>query len=482
MSQPERLLIENCRHIATMDDQERELRGQDILIEGNRVAAIGPNLRAAMPERIPADTPAIDASSHLVLPGFVNCHHHLWQVLTRVLPRVQNAELFEWLVENYKVWENCDPDAIYTGALLSQSELILTGCTTSTDHHYLFPVAQPVELLDETFRAAADLGLRFYPTRGSMTLGVDDGGLPPMTLTEDPERVLADYDRVVSKYHNPVDDAMTRVHLAPCAPFNAKEELFRETARLATHYKVRIHTHLAETSDEDVYCLERFGCRPFEYVRRLGWDGGNVWFAHCVKLNSEEIRHFADAGIGVAHCPSANARLGSGVAPVPEMLEAGVKVGLAVDGTSSNDSGSLLGEAAFALKVHRATWGVHSLQARDVLRMLTRGGAAVLDNPSLGQIAEGCPADIVLFDLDQYGYAGGPSTDPVAGLLMCGTNTHVDYSIINGKIVVERGKICGQSEKTVVCRANVTTARLTAAARAKHGIDFTELVQWPKKG
>lgn len=480
--QPERgelLLLEKCALAATFDDAGRELRGVDILVDGPAIAAIGPDLRAA--RGLAPDTPAIDCSRRLVLPGFVNTHHHMWQVLTRAVPRTQDAELFDWLVQNYKVWENVDPEAVHIGALLSMSELLLTGCTTTSDHFYLFPASAPVELLDEEFRAAEALGMRFHPTRGSMTLGVDKGGLPPMTVIEDADRVLADYERVIAKFHDDSPYSMRRVALAPCAPFNATEELFRETVGIARRHGVLLHTHLAETRDEDDYCLERFGKRPLDYVASLGWEGPDVWFAHCVMLNDDEVRRCAESGTGVAHCPSANARLGSGVAPVPKMLEAGVRVGLGVDGSSSNDSGNLLGEARFAFQIHRAMWGVHSIDARAALRMLTRGGADVLRNPKIGRLEEGAAADIVLFDLDQYQYAGGASSDPLAALAFCGTSQHVDMSIINGRIVVEDGRICGHVEKRLVDRANEITAVLLDKAKAAHGIDFRQRADWSRK-
>jgi 8-oxoguanine deaminase len=466
------LLLENCRHLATFDDQERELRHVDVLIDGPVVRAIGPNLRAAL--SLPEDTPFIDASHHLVIPGLVNVHHHMWQVLTRVMPRVQDHGLFTWLVENYKVWEALDPNAERAAATLAMSELLLSGCTTTSDHHYLYPVAQSVELLDAQFEVAAQLGMRLYTTRGSMTLGVDDGGLPPMTLVESIDRVMEDYERVISKFHDPSPLSMTRVALAPCAPFNAREELFRETVRIARHHGVLLHTHLAETADEDRYCQERFGKRPLDYVAHLGWEGPDVWFAHCVMLNDEEIRRCAETGTGVAHCPSANARLGSGTANVPRMLEAGVRVGIGVDGSSSNDCGSLMAEARVSFLMHRGKHGPDAVTARDVLRMATRGGAAILHNDRIGRIAEGCAADIAIIDLERYDFAAGGSLDPLAALVFCGLSRPVDTVIANGRIVVDHGAVCSVSEAATVRRANEATASLIASAQQRHGIDFLQ--------
>ncbi|MBI5154248.1 8-oxoguanine deaminase [Candidatus Poribacteria bacterium] len=473
------LLLENCRCVATFDDAERELAGVDILIEGPRVAAIGPNLRHA--RNLPPDIAAIDASSHLVLPGLVNCHHHMYQVLTRVVGRVQNAELFEWLVEQYALWEEIDPESVHLASLVAMSELLLTGCTTTTDHHYLFPLKAPVELIDEEIRSAQTLGMRFHPTRGSMSLGVNEGGLPPMTIVEPPDRILNDYDRVISKYHDDSPFSMLRIALAPCAPMNAREDLFRETARLARHYGVRMHTHLAETADEDDYCIEHFGCRPLAYVAQFGWEGPDVWFAHCVKLNQDEILRCAKTGTGIAHCPASNCRLGSGIAPVPAMIAAGVKVGLGVDGSSSNDSGNMIGEARQAFLTHRANEGVQAMDARTALRLATRGGAAVLGNDKIGRIQEGCAADVILIDLEQYQYAGGASLDPVSAAIFCGTNNHVDYSIINGRIVVERGRICRQTEKTLVRKVNEIAAALVGKTNTKRRIDHSIRVDWPRK-
>ncbi|CAN5429242.1 8-oxoguanine deaminase [soil metagenome] len=474
------LLIENCRAIACFDDARTELDHADILIEGPAIKAVGPKLRETL--NLPADIPAIDGRGHVALPGFVNVHHHFFQVLTRTIPRVQNAELFEWLVEQYHIFEAIEAADFRTAGKVAMGELLLTGCTTTSDHHYLFPVSQPVELIDEDIAAARELGIRFQPTRGSMTLGEDDGGLPPMTVIEKDERVLADYERLIATYHDTSPYSMLRISLAPCAPFNVTPYLFSETVKVARRHGVKIHTHLAETDDEDKYCAERYGKRPFDVVADQGWEGPDVWFAHCVKLNSREIARFAKSGVAVAHCPSANCRLGSGIAPIPEMLRAGVAVGLGVDGSASNDSGDLLGEARLAFLLHRAKWGVHSITARDCLHMLTRGGAAVLGNDKIGRIEPGAAADVVLFDMEQLAYAGGPSSDPIAALILCGTSHHCAWSVINGKIVVERGKVCNLREKPLVAEANAITAKLLAHGMKKRGVDYRKRVDWPRKG
>lgn len=466
------LLIEQCDVVATFDDQRREISGGDILLRGGVIEAVGVDLRNQL--GLAPDTPVIDGRGHVALPGFVNVHHHFFQVLTRTFPRVQNEGLFHWLVEQYRIWEDLKVEDFRTAAKVAMAELLLTGCTTTSDHHYLFPAALGPELIDEDIAVAREMGIRFHATRGSMTLGQKNGGLPPETVVEDDARVLADCERLVSRYHDTSRHAMVRVALAPCAPFNVTEALFRRTVTLARELGVKIHTHLAETDDEDAYCLERFGKRPFDFVADQGWTGDNVWFAHCVKLNSDEIRRFAGEGIAVAHCPSANARLGSGVAPVPEMLRAGVAVGLGVDGSASNDSGDLLGEARQAFMMHRARWGVDALTARDCLAMLTRGGAAVLGRDDIGRIEPGCSADVVLFDMQQVAYAGGPSLDPVAALITCGTTHHVAWSIINGRVVVEQGRVCGLAERPLVRRANDIAARLAEYGARVHGVDYRE--------
>ncbi len=470
------LLVENCALVATMDDSRNELSSCDILIESNLIKQVGSNLREELD--LSEDIPYIDARGCLAVPGFVNVHHHFWQVLTRCLPRVQNAELFHWLVEQYHVFEACDPQCFYTSARVALSELLLSGCTTTSDHHYLFPKGQPVELIDEDIRAAKELGIRFTATRGSMTLGEDNGGLPPETVIEKDDRVLEDYDRLISRYHDRSHGAMTQIALAPCAPFNVTPRLFQETVGIARRHGVRLHTHLAETDDEDKYVQEKFQKRPFRYVADQGWSGSDVWFAHCVKLNQHEIEEFAASGIGVAHCPSANCRLGSGVAPVPAMLKAGVPVGFGVDGSASNDSGHLLGEAQLAFLLHRATWGVDSITARDCLWMLTRGGAEVLGRSDIGQISAGMCADIVLFDQRRLQYAGGPSLDPVAGLIMCGKGQAPSWTIINGRIVVQDSRIVGLDERGLVEEANQLTEKIVSHAEKKRGIDYRKIQKW----
>lgn len=452
------LLLEGCKLLACFDDAQRELSGVDVFIQDGLIADIGENLSQKL--QLPVDQPRLDCTDMMVLPGFVNVHHHLFQSLTRVAPAVQNAGLFDWLKSNYQVWQHMNPEQLYAAAQLSFAEMLLSGVTTTTDHHYLFPKTQQPEWWDQTILAAQAMGIRFHATRGCMTLGVDDGGLPPMSLVESTDRVLNDYARVVEKWHGRDETAMTRIALAPCAPFNCTEDLFRETARLAEHYDVLMHTHLAETEDENDYCLERFGCRPLEYVSRLGWEGPRVWFAHCVTLNDTEIRRCAETGTGVAHCPSANSRLGSGIAPISDMIINGVRVGLGVDGSSSNDTGSFLKEMRLAFQLQRSKKGPSAVDARQVLTLGTRGGASILQNSRLGRIEIGACADLVLFRLNRMEFSGGASLDPLAAIIFCGLERPVDFSIVQGRFVVFEGTLAHISEYQVCTDANQATCTL----------------------
>lgn len=443
------LLIRDASAVALMDDARTVLRNASILIEGAAIRAIGGGA---------ADT-TIDARGKLVLPGFVNTHHHLFQTLTRAVPRVQNAELFEWLTTLYGIWAGIDVEAAYTAAQVGLGELLLSGCTTSSDHHYL-----PVPV-DETIRAAADLGIRFHPTRGSMSLGASKGGLPPDALCEDEGDIMADCERVIATHHDPKPLSMCRVGLAPCAPFNVSQTLMKRTAALAKQRRVRMHTHLAETLDEERYCLKHHGVRPIEYLDQCGWMRDDAWLAHMVHPNDEEITRLARAGVGVAHCPTSNLRLRSGRAPVPKMLAAGVRVGLGVDGSASNDSSDLLAEVREAFLTHRTEWLSHE----DALWMATRGGAAVLGRDDIGQIASGKAADLVLLDLEGLPTAGALH-DPVAAAVYC--RPRVDTVIVNGRVVVERGELKTADSRAIARRANEISARLISDATARTGINY----------
>ena len=424
------ILLKNIKRLATMDDQRRELSDACILIRDNVIVSVNDDIALSEGE---ADR-IIDLSSHVVLPGLVNTHHHMYQSLTRAL--AQDNELFDWLKTLYPIWAGLRGEQVYISAKLAMAELMLSGCTTSSDHLYLFP--NDVRLEDE-IRAAQDMGMRFHAARGSMSLGESQGGLPPDSLVESESDILRDTQRVIEHWHDPAPQSMLQIVVAPCSPFSVSVDLMRESAALARTYGVQLHTHLAENDKDIAFSLETFGQRPGEYAESVGWVGADVWHAHCVKLDDQEIGRFARTATGVCHCPSSNMRLASGIAPIRQMLDHRVKVGLGVDGSASNDSGHLLNEARQALLLQRVSGDPAALSARESLEMTTRGGAAVLGRSDIGRIAPGMSADIIAFRLDSPALAGALH-DPVAALVFCGP-AQVDLSIINGEIVVEDGEL-----------------------------------------
>jgi cytosine/adenosine deaminase-related metal-dependent hydrolase len=461
-----RLLIHDARLVATMDDARRRWPGGWVLVEDDRIEAVG----TGAPPSGGVDR-RLDARGKVVLPGLVNTHHHLPQTLTRNVPRVQEAPLFRWLVELYEVWREASEESVEVAARVGLGELLLTGCTTSTDHLYLFPRGQE-RLIDVEIAAARDLGIRFHPTRGSMSRGRSQGGLPPDDVVQDEDAILADSRRLIREHHDPRPRAMTRIALAPCSPFSVTDDLMRRTADLAREHGVRLHTHLAETKDEETYCLESYGVRPVEYVRRLGWLGPDVWMAHSVHLSPEEVALFGSTRTGVAHCPSSNFRLGSGVAPVRALLDAGAPVGLGVDGSASNDSSNMLAEARQALLAHRigadpSRW----LTAEDVLWMATRGGAACLGRDDIGSLEPGKAADLVMIDTRRLSYAGA-SSDPLAALVFTPFPEPVDTVIVNGRTVVEGGELVGVDVPALVARADALSEGMLRRASAATGNDY----------
>ncbi len=443
-------LVRHARLLVTMDGARREIADGGVLIRDGVIEQVGK--ARELPQT--ADR-IIEAHDHIVMPGLVNTHHHLFQALTRATPGAQNANLFDWLRHHYPVWARLTPEMAFTSAQLALAELMLSGCTTAADHHYLYP---PGVRLDDEIAAARELGMRFYALRGSMSVGESQGGLPPDEIVEDEEHILRDSRRVIETYHDASPYSMCRVAVAPCAPFNVSERLMRASAELARSYGVRLHTHVAETREEEAYCLAKVGLRPTAYMERLGWVGKDVWWAHAVQLNAEEIALLAQTGTGVAHCPSSNARLGSGIAPIREYLDAGVPVGLAVDGSASNDSGHLLLEARMALLLQRAAKGASALSAREALEMATLGGAAVLGWDHIGALAPGKAADMIGFRLDDIALAGAHS-DPVAALILCAP-LRVDFSLINGREVIRNGQLLTVDLPALIARHNALSQQL----------------------
>jgi 8-oxoguanine deaminase len=383
------------------------------------------------------------------LPGLVNTHHHLYQTLTRALPAVQDVELFDWLVTLYPIWAELTAEAVYVSAQIGLAELMLSGCTTANDHLYIYPNDVT---LDAEIRAAQELGIRFHPCRGSMSLGKSKGGLPPDRVVQTEEEIMADCQRVVDTYHDPNPYSMCRIVIAPCSPFSVTEELMRQSAVWARQQGLTLHTHVAETLDEEEFCLRKVGLRPVEYMQKLGWVGEDVWYAHAIYLNEEEIDLLAETGTGVAHCPNSNMRLGSGIAPIREMLDKGVKVSLAVDGSASNDSSHMLAEARMAMLLQRVRKGAGALSAQEALEMATLGGAAVLGRDDIGALAPGKAADFIAINLDRLEYAGA-GHDPLGALLFC-RPVNVDLSVINGRVVVEEGHIVGFDLERAIARQN----------------------------
>jgi len=439
------LLVRHARRLLTMDDALTEWEDGGIYVEDNVIRAVGPT--TALPEH--ADT-VIDATNHVVLPGLVNTHHHFFQTLTRALPAAQDVGLFAWLRYHYPIWARLTPEAIRVSTQVAIAELLRSGCTTAADHTYIWPNGSR---LDDQIEAAQQLGIRFHAARGSMSVGESRGGLPPDAVVEDEETILRDCRRVIEHYHDPARYAMVRIVVAPCSPFSVSPTLMRQSAELARAYGVHLHTHLAETRDEIAYCRETFGKRPVELAEELGWVGPDVWHAHMVHLTEDEIGRIGRTRTGVAHCPTSNMRLGSGIAPVPALLQAGARVGLGVDGSASNDSSHLLAEARNALLLHRITGDPGALTARQVLWLATRGGAAVLGRDDIGQLAPGMAADFIGVRIDSLDLAGGAVHDPVAALVFCHP-PYVDFSVVNGRLRVWKGEIVDLDLPALIARHN----------------------------
>ncbi len=445
------LLVKNALVLVTMDEERREIPGGGLFVRDNVIEAVGPT------DQLPATADEVlDLTGHVVIPGLVNTHHHFYQTLTRVVPAVQNKELFDWLVGLYPIWAGLSAEAIGVSAQVAAAELMLSGCTTASDHLYIYPNGTR---LDDEIAAVQPTGLRFHASRGSMSLGQSAGGLPPDSVVEDEDAILRDSQRLIETYHDNSRYSMLRITLAPCSPFSVTQDLMRAAAELARSYPgVRLHTHLAETKPDVAYSLERFGLLPGEYAEDVGWVGDDVWHAHCVHLTSDAITRFGQTGTGVAHCPSSNARLGSGIAPLREMLDQRVPVGLGVDGSASADSGHLLNEARQAMLFQRAKGDPEALTAREALEIATLGGARVLGRDDIGALKPGMAADFAAYDLRNVAFAGALH-DPVAALVFC-TSFNAAYTVINGRVVVREGQITTIDLPVVMERHNAIARAL----------------------
>jgi cytosine/adenosine deaminase-related metal-dependent hydrolase len=457
------LLIKNA-YIATMDDHQREIPGGGLFIRGGLIEKVGPI------NELPADADEVlDLRGHIVLPGLVNTHHHFYQTLTRAVPAAQDANLFNWLTTLYPIWARLTPEDIFTSTQTALAELALSGCTTASDHLYLFPNGSR---LDDEIHAAREVGLRLQASRGSMSLGQSQGGLPPDSVVDSEAAILKDSQRLIETYHDAKLGAMTQIVLAPCSPFSVTGELMQESARLARHYGVHLHTHLAETEDEEQFCLQKFGHRPVGYMQKVGWVGEDVWFAHAVWVNTDEIQTFAKYHCGVAHCPTSNMRLASGIAPLREYRAAGVNVGLGVDGSASNDGSHLLGEVRQAMLLSRVREGITGfslsndpqrrlMTAREALWLGTRGGAAVLGRKDIGSLEPGRCADFFAINLDRLEFAGGMVHDPLSAVVFC-QPVRVDYTVVGGNFIVKQGHLVTVDECKLIERHNKAAKRLLA--------------------
>jgi len=452
------LLVKNIDIAVTMNEQREEIKNAALFCRGGVIEYVG--TMDSLPAATKQADEIINLSGHVLIPGLINTHHHMYQTLTRAIPAAQDSELFGWLKALYPIWAGLQPEMIRVSTQMAMSELMLSGCTTSSDHLYIYPNGCR---LDDSIEAAQEIGMRFHATRGSMSVGESKGGLPPDRVVEKEDDILFDTRRLIETWHDAKRHAMTRVAVAPCSPFSVSRDLMRESAVLARSYKVNMHTHLAENIHDIAYSQEKFNCTPAQYAEDLGWTGADVWHAHCVQLDAHGIAMFAKSGTGVAHCPCSNMRLASGIAPIRTMLDAGVKVGLGVDGSASNDKGHMLGEARQAMLLQRVGFGQVALNARQALELATRGGASVLGRDDIGYLAPGMSADFVAFRLDDMEMAGGLA-DPVASLIFC-TPSKVNWSVINGRPVIREGNLSTIELTLLITRHNRLAKELLNSAR-----------------
>jgi len=464
---PKKTLLKKCSWIATLDPGNTIYKNHDLLIEGNIIKSIEDDYTKKVDE-------VIDGSGKIVIPGLVNTHNHLFQTLTRCVPRVENAGLMEWLMNLYEIWRELTPEAIYYSSLLGMGELMLTGCTTTTDMLYMYPkTTDSSHFIDLQFKAAGEIGMRFMPCRGFLSSGVSQGAMPSDDIVEDEEAILEDCERLIKKYHDPSPLAMTRLAIAPSALFSSSIDFIKRSAQFARKHGVRLHTHLAETMDENEFCLEKYGIRPFELMESIDWLGEDVWFAHCVYLNEREIKKMAKTGTGVAHCPSSNMRLASGIAPIPRMLNEGVNVSLAVDGASSNDTSDMIGEMRMGLLLHRVNTGADSMETGEIIRIATQGGAKVLGFDSLGSLEPGKAADIVMINMNQLPYAGSLH-NPLSAIVLSGASHIVNTTIINGEVTVREGRLTRVTQENIVKNTNRIAKEMMERATKRTGINFLE--------
>ncbi|MGH4124511.1 MAG: 8-oxoguanine deaminase [Clostridium sp.] len=443
------IFLKNIKYLVTCDDNENLFENINMYIENGEIKYIGKNLKVA--------DEIIDATDMVVYPGLINTHHHLYQIFSRNIPEVQNMELFPWLKYLYEIWKNVNSDVIMHSSLCGMGELLKTGCTTCFDHHYVFPENQN-NLIEAQFEAAQILGMRMYASRGSMSLSVKDGGLPPDTVVQSVDEILKDSERLVKKFHDKNRFSMRQVALAPCSPFSVTGTLMSESAVLARKLGVRLHTHLAETVDEENFTLEKFNMRPLEYMESLGWVGPDVWFAHGIHFNDDELKTLARTGTGVTHCPVSNMKLSSGIAEIPKMLKLNVPVGLGVDGSASNDGSNMLEEMRVAFLLHRLNSGKSAPTGYDILKIATKGSARVLGRDDIGKLSVGMAADLFMINLNRLELVGA-GLDPKALLSTVGFKGNVDYTIVNGKIVVKDGKLINIDEEKIYNESHAVAKR-----------------------
>jgi cytosine/adenosine deaminase-related metal-dependent hydrolase len=460
------LILRHADVVVTMDAQRREIADGAVVVNGRAIEWVGPSAELPVPWReaiASGSAEAMDLQGHVLMPGLVNTHHHMYQSLTRVVPEAQDAELFGWLSNLYLLWARLTPEMVRVSTQTAMAELMLSGCTTTSDHLYLFPNGSR---LDDSIEAADAMGMRFHAARGSMSVGRSAGGLPPDSVVEGEAAILADSERLIGRWHDASRYSMRRIVLAPCSPFSVSRDLMRESALLARSHGVSLHTHLAENDNDVAYSREKFGMTPAEYAEDLGWVGRDVWHAHCVKLDPAGIALFGRTGTGVAHCPCSNMRLGSGIAPVGAMRRAGAPVGLGVDGSASNDGAHMLGEVRQAMLLQRVGFGPAALNAREALEIATLGGARVLGRDDIGALVPGLCADLVAFDLRGVAHAGA-GHDPVAALVFC-QSADVSLSVINGRVRVRDGRLVGMELEPLLARHRALARDLCDAARHPH--------------